>query len=265
MNNYERKQAQRKECYEDKSTELADQSQQAHARAREMASLIPFGQPVLVGHHSERGDRNYRDKIHNTFGKAFRLQEKAAHYADKAAAVGTGGISGDDPDAIEKLRAELAEVEQHQERMKQVNKAIRSHKSIESRATALVALGFGEAAAAELVKPDVCGRIGYASYQLSNNNANRARIERRIRELTALRERAQVEVERDGYTYREDTEENRVMFIFDGKPDEATRAVLKSNAFKWSPSRGAWVRQLTAAGIYAGKQVRRELAALAQG
>lgn len=52
-------------------------------RAREMAAIIPFGQPILVGHHSEKRDRNYRDKIHNTYGKAFQEQDKASYYRGK--------------------------------------------------------------------------------------------------------------------------------------------------------------------------------------
>ncbi|MCY1358950.1 hypothetical protein D9M69_455000 [compost metagenome] len=51
------------------------------------------------------------------------------------------------------------------------------------------------------------------------------------------------------------------MFIFPGKPDEQTRTLLKSQAFKWSPSRDAWVRQLNNAGRWAAKQVRETLAA----
>lgn len=35
--------------------------------------------------------------------------------------------------------------------------------------------------------------------------------------------------------------------------------MLKRNGFKWSPSRGAWVRQLNNAGIYAASQVRKVL------
>lgn len=44
--------------------------------ARDMAVQTPFGQPILVGHHSENRDRNFRDRIHNTFGKAFAEQNK---------------------------------------------------------------------------------------------------------------------------------------------------------------------------------------------
>ncbi|WP_234882873.1 hypothetical protein [Xanthomonas perforans] len=61
----------------------------------------------------------------------------------------------------------------------------------------------------------------------------------------------------DGFTYREDVAENRVMFLFDAKPDQATRTLLKRYGFKWSPSRDGqpWVRQLNNAGIYNGRQV----------
>jgi len=71
-----------------------------------------------------------------------------------------------------------------------------------------------------------------------------------------------VEVETEGYTYREDVEENRVMFEFDGKPEQNVRDLLKRNAFNWSPSRSAWVRQLTNSGIYAGEMVCQGLAKL---
>jgi len=49
------------------------------------------------------------------------------------------------------------------------------------------------------------------------------------------------------------------MFIFDGKPEAEKRALLKSHAFKWSPSRNAWVRQLTGNARYAGQCVREAL------
>lgn len=55
-----------------------------YKRATEMSSAIPFGQPILVGHHSEKRDRNYRQRIHNTFGKAFEEQEKADYYKQRA-------------------------------------------------------------------------------------------------------------------------------------------------------------------------------------
>lgn len=262
MNKYEQKQADRRERLQERADKAASESTALYAAARKRAEAIPFGQPILIGHHSERRDRNFRAGINRMTERSFELSDKAAHYEQKAASVGTGGISSDDPDAVAKLRAELAQCEAAQERMKAANKAIRSGKTPDKQIPALVALGFSEAEAQSLIKGDFCGRVGFASYQLSNNNANMTRIKKRIAELEARRSRETVEVETEGYTYREDTEENRVMFEFEGKPGDEVRAVLKRHAFKWSPTRGAWVRQLSNAGIYAGKQVRAELAKL---
>jgi len=255
LNAYDARMQAKRERYKELAAKAQAQSQAVHDRACTMSEAIPLGQPILVGHHSEGRDRNFRERIHTTYGKAFALQDKAEHYAQKAASVGAGGISGDDPAALVKLRAEMAGLEHSQNMMKAANKAIRTHNTAQARTDALVDLGFEPVMAAQLVTKDFAGRIGFPSYQLSNNNANMARIRARIAELERLRSRADVEQACEGFTYAEDTAENRVMFVFDGRPDDATRAILKAHAFKWSPTRGAWIRQLTNAGIWNGHEV----------
>ena len=66
-------------------------------------------------------------------------------------------------------------------------------------------------------------------------------------------------VETDLYTFKQ--EDGRYQFVFDGKPADEVRTILKSNGFKWSPSRGAWVRQATANARYSVKRVMQELQA----
>lgn len=63
----------------------------------------------------------------------------------------------------------------------------------------------------------------------------------------------------DGIKVVENAEAMRIQLIFDGKPDEETRNLLKSNGFRWSPSFGAWQRQLNNNGIYATKSVLEKL------
>lgn len=260
MNAYEAKQEAKRERYERKAEQLRVEAENLHARAHEMADVIPFGQPILVGHYSEGRDRRYRARIHDTFGKAFATMDKADYYEQKAASVGTGGISSDDPDAVAKLKEKLESLQRDHQWMKNVNAAIRKGKTPDRQIPALVALGMTEAEAEDLLKPDYCGRIGIAPYSLQNSNANIRRVEQRIRELERAAEKnITTEEQGNGYIYREDAEENRVMFLFDDKPDAAIRAVLKSHGFKWSPSRGAWVRMLNNAGRYAAERVRREL------
>lgn len=254
MNSYERKQAARRARLEARAEAAAKASAAAYDQARNLAEAIPFGQPILVGHHSEKRDRAYRGKIHSQFGQAFSLADKAKHYEQKAASVGTGGISSDDPDAISKLRDELATLDAVHTKMKRANYAIRRAARGE-----LTELGFSASQIEALFKPDFAGRIGFPSYALSNNRANARRIIERIRALEAQANGTDIRQEGAGYVYREDLGENRVMFEFPGKPDAPTRDLLKRHAFKWSPSRGAWVRQLTPAGRYAGKLVREAL------
>ena len=88
MNAYELKQAERKARLEDHAAKLSQSATSTLAQARRMGSAIPFGQPILIGHHSETRDRNYRARITGKMGKGFALMDKASHYADKAASVG---------------------------------------------------------------------------------------------------------------------------------------------------------------------------------
>jgi len=256
MNHYEQKQAERKVQLETRAQQAETQAAATYGRARKMGEAIPFGQPILVGHHSEGRDRNYRQRVHNTYGKAFELQKKAEQYADKAASVGKGGISSDDPDAITKLTRELEQLIANQERMKKINQAIRKHKgNPEGQRHALLELGYSENSAQKLITPDYAGRVGFPPYALTNNNANIRRIQQRIKQLQANQERAPVNVQGTGYAYAEDLEENRAMFMFEGKPEKATREILKRYGFRWSPTRGAWVRQLNNAAIWQAKAV----------
>lgn len=260
MNDYEKKQQARRERLEAAAASTVAASNAACAQARRMADAIPGGQPILVGHHSEGRDRRYRAKIGTKMDQAVALSRKAEELARRAESVGTGGISSDDPDAVTKLQQQLADAQSSQAAMKAVNAAIRKHRDDKpAQLQALQGLGWSAERAEKMLEPDFAGRVGFPAFALSNNNANIKRIEQRIAELQALRDRADKEEAGDGYTYREDTAENRVMFIFDGKPDPAVRDLLKREAFKWSPSREAWVRQLTPNAIAAAARVRRQL------
>lgn len=264
-NHYEIRQRERRERYQSLAQSARTEGAAAHKRAREMLDVIPLGQPILIGHHSERRHRNHIQKTDALFRKAFvDCAGKADHYESKAAGIGHGGISSDDPEAIFKLTRKLQGCIASQELMKASNKAIRGNKTPESQLSALIALGHSESDAAELLKGDFCGRIGFASYALSNNNGEIARLKNRIAQLRKFKsEVSEPEKEEyDTFAFEVNKEENRLMFIFDGKPAENVRALLSSNAFKWSPRRGAWVRKITPNAMYAASLVKRQLAEL---
>lgn len=272
MNSYEQRQAEKQQRYEDLARKNRNESEQRFGTAREIGSHIPFGQPILVGHHSEKRHRADANRIDNNMRKGVEASDKADYYADKAANVGTGGISSDDPEAIDKLREKLAGLEQAQATMKEANKICKSKKmTAEEKIAALGELGIKPDQAGRLVTGENnYGRPGFPSYSLSNNNANIRRIQDRIKQLEQRDEvRAVMEEKHDtpnperqygDITYRDNFELNRVQLIFPDKPDDATRSLLKSNGFRWSPSEEAWQRQLTGNGQYAARQVLAKIA-----
>jgi len=257
MNNYEAKQEARRERYEARAAQARKESEETFDRAKSMADAIPFGQPILVGHHSEKRDRNYRARITNTFEKSFALSDKAKHYEQKAASIGKGGISSDDPDAIEKLEEKLAKLEQKQAHMKAVNAA---HKKYLKEPASLDKCDFSESTK-QLIR-DYIPQYSwephpFPPYALQNNNANIRRIKQRIEDLKKAQEIEPKEHKFDDFEVIED--DNRIQFIFPGKPAVEVRAILKRHAFKWSPSRGAWVRFLNGSGRFAAQCVIEEL------
>lgn len=167
-------------------------------------------------------------------------------------------IKSDDERAIEKLEEKLEDMKNTQERMKAANKAIRL-KDTEAGDDLLREMGYSEEAIKELRQPDYIGRVGYPNYLLSNNNANIHRVEGRLESLRATKERGSAEREYKTFSVVENTEVMRYQIIFDGKPDEEIRTLLKSNGFKWAPSQGAWQRQITANGKWALNRVVEKL------
>ena len=95
------------------------------------------------------------------------------------------------------------------------------------------------------------------AFELSNNNANIRRYEARIKELEKrAAEPAQEGWEFDGGRVVVNAEMNRLQIVFDGKPDEAIRAELKAEGFRWAPSQKAWQRQLTDNALRAVRRIK---------
>lgn len=253
---HDARQERRRERLEGSALRAAGEASSRFRRARSAIAGIPPGQPILVGHHSERHHRRDLEKHDTNMRAGIDAEERARELASRAAGVGTGGISSDDPAAVQKLRTELASLEALQMRMKAANKIVRKLKrNPEACVLALQAEGFSEGQSRRLLEPDFCGRIGFADYQVKNNNANMRRIRGRIQQLQAVASVPEGEQarSRSGVVYR--IEDNRVQLVFGGKPSADIRERLKSHGFRWSPTAGAWQRQLNGAGQYAAQTV----------
>ena len=182
---------------------------------------------------------------------------------DKIKSISNGSelIKSSDEDCIERLEYKLETLKALQEKMKTVNAALRK-KDIEEGNLDLMELGYTEDDIKKIRTPDFAGRIGYPAYALQNNNQEIHRVEDRINSLKAIKDKGTIEEENEGYTYREDSESMRIQFIFDGKPDENVRNILKSEGFRWAPSQGAWQRQLTVNGQRSAARVKTALKAI---
>lgn len=252
------KQEAKRARFEARAARLLAYADAMYKTSRRITENIPLGQPILVGHHSERGHRADLERSRSAMDRSCKAAKLAEYCQRKAQNVGSGGISSDDPDAIEQLLAKARKLQDWQDRAKKVNALVRR-----GDRAGLAALGLSEAAITDTFTPDFAGRIGVPAYELQNNLANIKRIELRIRELERVASRADVEQDGAGYVYFEDVADNRLGFRFEGKPDSDTRDMLKRHGFKWSPSRTAWVRQLNNAGLHGAREVRAKLDAQA--
>ncbi len=167
-------------------------------------------------------------------------------------------IKSEDSDAVERLEEKLAGLKEDQERMKVANKFIRL-KNVEKGNEGLTNMGYSEKEIKELREPDFCGRVGYPPYMLQNNNANIHRVEGRIKQLKAAKERGNREEENRYFRVVENTEIMRLQIFFDEKQVQDIRSILKKNGFKWSSKNGCWQRQLTDNARYSLERIRKEL------
>lgn len=214
-------------------------------QAREMGSMIPLGQPILVGHHSERSDRSIRAKISRNYEKGFEHHRIAEDYRTRAAAAEANtAISSDDPDAIPKIEAKIAHLETRQEQMKAANKIIKSRKkdyTADQRIADLqTEIGLTEETARTLLDPARFGGAGFPGFELTNNNANIRRLKARLGELRRAATETTTERMIGDVRIVDSTEENRLQVYFPGKPDETIRSALKGHGFRWSPRNGCW-------------------------
>ena len=96
----------------------------------------------------------------------------------------------------------------------------------------------------------------------SASSAQRQYYRDKLDEAIKIRERANsggLSKETKLYTLREDFNDGRIRFEFDGKPRQEVIDIMKSRGFKWSPSNKAWQRQNTPNGVYSAKRVIEEL------
>lgn len=233
----------------------------AYNRVKGILSNICPGQPILVGHHSEKRHRRDLEKTDNLMRKSINEDKKAVYFLDKAERLeddNSGVISSDDPKALEKLRAKVDELEKRQSKMKTINVAYR----------AFAKKGIQALEGFDLTDEDKLFIAGWQpaysfetapvqQFSFTNLNAKIKAAKARILHLEKLSVMTDSEITVGDIVAKAMYSENRMMLIFPGKPDRATIDKLKRNGFRWAPSQGAWMRQMSNAAIYAAKDILR--------
>lgn len=191
-------------------------------------------------------DRRYEEMITYRNRAIATIKKKiTAHRIDEA-----GGES-------EIMKAKIADAEQMQILMKGCNKICRAKKpSDEEKASRMIEeFKLSADTVREIMAPDYMGRIGFATYQLTNNNANIKRMKSRVIELQAKEDTPTSEIEFNGGSIIDNAEDDRVQIDFDDKPDDAMLAKLRGAGWRYAPSRVLWQRKRTLAAMQSAKQI----------
>ncbi len=144
----------------------------AHEGARQIMDMIPSGQPVLVGHHSERRHRRDLDRFARNMTESVESSKMATRHEQAAAEIEAQldrSVYDDDVDAVERLTEKVERLEAQRDRMKAENAEFRKeHKTMLAGMTAY----------------ERDQALPYASFTLTNLGATIRNTKKRLERLT---------------------------------------------------------------------------------
>ena len=209
---FEERREKRIERYNELSKKAKERSREySNSNANRILEMTP-GQPILVGHHSEKRHRRLIEKANNDIRKSIEYDDKSNYYANRAeSAKNSKVIYNDDPNAINKLKEKLERLENERASIK-----AREH----------------------------------SSWELTNIGANIRETKLRIKRLEEQETLVFPDREFKGGKAIHNKEINRIQLLFDNIPSVDIRNELKHNGFHWSRTEGAWQREFNKRTIY---------------
>lgn len=206
--------------------------------ANAVAELIPFGQPILVGHHSEGRARADAKRIESRMAAGIESERMAVRHERKAAILEgrlKRSIFSDDADAAENLKKRIADRERIVERMKFVNKA---HAKFLKTGAMPADVSEYEAQKIRDYKPACSWEPHpYPPYSLANLRNQIASDRKRLAMVEQMASRAAAASQAKGGVFIEGNDFVRVTFA--EKPAREILNELKAAGFRWSA--GAWL------------------------
>lgn len=206
--------------------------------AHRIGDAIPFGQPILVGHHSEKHHRRDLERIDSNMRNGIERSDMAKHHVSAASGIANAldrSIFSDDQNAIEALQQRIAEHETEREKMKTVNKLYRK-----GDAQGLAAIGINfETLKDKLEKTGGWwGSAPHLPYEMSNLGGRISADRKRLEVIKQRQERtAKAEESPAGVTI-EQCQGGYVRVTFAEKPARVILDALRGAGFWWG--NGSW-------------------------
>ncbi len=229
---YKAKQEAKATRYRQLADKAHKESKTAFDASDKLGEMIPFGQPILVGHHSERMMRRNYERIHDLFGKGLELKDKAEHYEHKAELrENPRAVSSDDPEAIKKIQSEIDALENKRHYLKHEYQVIPGISDFKE------------------------GSDHWRRIHLESISRNIREKQKRIEALRQVQEMPSIDKTINNIRILTDKDENRIKLFFPSKPTPEIIKKLKENGFHWSPFNKAWQRMISNQSIHLAEEI----------
>lgn len=254
---YEQRQTEQRNRLLERAAKLRAEAEKDIETARNFFYRLN-GQPILVGHHSYKADVNRRKRHNDMMDRGYSKTKEAEELERRANALGTAGVASDDPNAIERLQAQLDHINTERDEIKRTNAIVRKHcpkyepgPTWPEPARAIV----GELTEAGLsmwaqqaIKVDFTGRVGIERFELSNRTANARRIQQRIDDLTEMNNSKDIDAvwNGSGWEMWVSQQDGRIFLEIDDRlTRESFTAIRSAGGFNWSRKDHRFLRKIT--------------------
>lgn len=207
--------------------------------------------------HKKEKQNKREDKLYSEYQYIMEIPSKIQSIANNTA------IYSDEDDAIEQLEEKAEKYRLYLERMKKRNAHYRKYGTMK---------GFEDITdekAAELDKEIESSfyKVPFPPYELTSARQKIKAATDRAEELKKLKNSAEKQTEDiyqtvAGVEVVENADAMRIQLLFENKPSDEIRSVLKTYGFRWAPSCSAWQRQLTENGRRGTRKALQEIAQL---
>lgn len=255
---YHIKKQQRLERYQQLTEKHQEQAYQRF-NSRNSKQLIDMaGEPVKIGHHSERRHRNLIKRADKDMFLGVEHTRKAEHFQRKMKSLQNNqSIHSDDPEAIQKLRKKLEKMKEFHRSMKFINQEYKRCKG-----------DIDQMQVSDKIKQQLkrakqdCPSESFKpipSWQLQNNNARIKNTQKRLEELEKLANQETINETYGSIQIIDNADINRIQISFPGKPSLEIRKKLKQRGFRWAPSQKAWQRHRSNEAFHYARQIVMEI------